>query len=162
MSESRIAMGFLTSAQTHDASRRSAAARAPITSRVLAKMFANKLDRMLAVGAPVSPGSALAVHAARLTSVAERETLARSLRRTVDKAHSRNVSMSSAVPLHVPNILAAEDRIDDITLRLHSPRPVSPRGIARLRVLLADGVGPMYRYGHGDLEGRLGAALAAL
>ncbi len=56
----------------------------------------------------------------------------------------------------------AQDRIDEITLRLHSPRPVTPRGIARLRVLLADGVGPMYRYGTGDLEGRLGAALAAL
>lgn len=35
-------------------------------------------------------------------------------------------------------------------------------GVARLRLLLADGAGPMYRYGRGDLEGRLGAALAAL
>jgi hypothetical protein len=74
----------------------------------------------------------------------------------------RNIRLSSAVPLNVPNIVAAQDRIDEITLRLHSPRPVAPRGVARLRVLLADGVGPMYRYGRGDLEGRLGAALAAL
>jgi hypothetical protein len=162
MSESRLSMGFLTSAQFQDASRRNAMPRAPLSARVRAKLFANKLDRLLAVGAPAPDGSALAVHAARLTSVAEREALARSLRRSVENAHNRNVRLSSAVPLNVPNIVAAEDRIDEITLRLHSPRPVTPRGVARLRVLLSDGVGPMYRYGHGDLEGRLGAALAAL
>jgi hypothetical protein len=162
MSESRMAMGFLTSAQIHDAARGAAPRRAPLRARVLAKLFANRLDRMLAVGAPVHQGSALAVHAGHLTSVDEREAIARSLRRTVDTAHHRNGRASSAVPLNVPNILAAEDRIDAITLRLHSPRPVSVRGIARLRVLLADGVGPLYRFGHGDLEGRLGAALAAL
>jgi hypothetical protein len=64
--------------------------------------------------------------------------------------------------LHPTNIVAAEDLIDAITLRLHSPRPVSPRGMARLRVVLSDGSGPMYRFGRGDLNGRLGAALAAL
>ena len=162
MSESRISMGFLTSAQIPDASRRGAPYRAPLRARATAKLFANRLDRLLAVGAPVTEGSALAVHAARLTSVSEREAIARSLRRSVDQARERNIRLSSAVPLNVPNILAAQYRIDEVTLRLHSPRPVTPRGIARLRVLLADGVGPMYRYGTGDLEGRLGAALAAL
>ena len=62
----------------------------------------------------------------------------------------------------MPNITAAEDVIDQITLRLHSPRPVNARGMARLRLLLSDGDGPVYRFGRGDLEGRLGAALAAL
>lgn len=47
-------------------------------------------------------------------------------------------------------------------LRLHSPRPVTARGMARLRLLLADGGGPLYRFGRGDLEGRLMAAFAAL
>jgi hypothetical protein len=162
MSESRIAMGFLTSAQIQDASRRNGGHRAPLRARLMAKLFANKLDRMLAVGAPLAEGSALTVHAARLTSVDEREAIARALRRSVDTARNRNVRMSSAIPLNVPNIIGAEDRIDEITLRLHSPRPVAARGVARLRVLLADGVGPMYRHGRGDLDGRLGAALAAL
>ena len=49
-----------------------------------------------------------------------------------------------------------------MTLRLQSPRPVSARGMARLRLLLSDGVGPLYQFGRGDLAGRLGAALAAL
>jgi hypothetical protein len=64
--------------------------------------------------------------------------------------------------VHATNIAAAEDLIDRITLRLHSPRPVSARGMARLRRLLSDGGGPLYKYGKGDLGGRLGAALAEL
>jgi hypothetical protein len=34
--------------------------------------------------------------------------------------------------------------------------------MARLRVLLSDGAGPLYMSGRGDLVERLGAALAAL
>ena len=117
---------------------------------------------MLAVGVPAPADSALAVHAARLTSAAEREAIARALRRAVHEARDRHAPVSSRVPLNVPNICAAVDRIDEVTLRLHSPRPVTARGVARLRLLLSDGAGPMYRYGRGDLEGRLGAALAAL
>ena len=69
---------------------------------------------------------------------------------------------SSRIPLHSRNISAAEELIDAITLRLHSPKPVSARGMARLRRVLSDGTGPFYWYGKGDLAGRLGAALAAL
>ncbi len=162
MSESRVSMSFLSSARIRDTSHGDAARRYPLGARLAAKIFATKYDRMLAVGAAVPAGSALAVHAARLTSVGERDAIARSLRRSVADAKNRSASMSSRVPLNIPNIAAAEDRIDQVTLRLHSPRPVTPRGIARLRVLLADGKGPLYRYGRGDLEGRLGAALAAL
>ncbi|WP_327389833.1 hypothetical protein [Mycolicibacterium stellerae] len=162
MTANRISIGFLSSAQVHGAMRRDEAQRAPLGRRVIALLKANKFDRMLAVGVCPPEGSALAIHAARLTSVDEREAIARSLRRVVDDARNRNALVSSRMELNVPNITAAQDRIDEVTLRLHSPRPVTPRGVARLRVLLADGAGPMYRYGRGDLEGRLGAALAAL
>jgi hypothetical protein len=128
----------------------------------MARLLAAKFDRMLAVGVSAPAGSALAVHAERLTSVDEREAIARTLRRSVDDARNPERPVSSRVPLNVPNITAAADRIDQITLRLHSPKPVTSRGVARLRLLLSDGTGPMYRYGCGDLEGRLGAALAAL
>ena len=131
-------------------------------SRLTARLLAGRLDRLLAVGAPAPAGSALAAHEARLTSSAEREAIARSLRATVADARGRGLLLSSRVPLHVPNIAAAEDVIDAVTLRLHSPRPVSARGMARLRQILGDGTGPLYRYGRGDLRGRLGAALAAL
>ena len=162
MSEHRLSLGFLSPAQIHDAIRRDEPRRIPYGTRVMARLLAAKFDRMLAVGVRPAEGSPLAVHADRLTSVDERESIAHSLRRSLDDARNRGAHMSYRVPLNVPNIVAAEDRIDQVTLRLHSPRPVNARGMARLRVLLADGAGPMYLYGRGDLEGRLGAALAAL
>ncbi|MGH3674540.1 MAG: hypothetical protein ACRDU5_02160 [Mycobacterium sp.] len=162
MSGNRISLGFLSTAQIQASVRRDDSPRAPIGARVLARLRAGKFDRMLAVGVPAPAGSALAVHAARLTSTGEREAIARSLRASVRDARDGDAPLSSRVPLNVPNIVAADDVIDAVTLRLHSPRPVSARGMARLRQLMSDGAGPMYRYGRGDLEGRLGAALAAL
>lgn len=162
MSGNRVSLGFLSVAQAHDPVRRVEAPRVPYRTRVMARLHAARYDRMLAVGVAAVEGSPLAVHAARLMSVDERETIARSLRRTLDDARNRMAPASSRIQLNIPNIIAAGDRIDQVTQRLHSPRPVAARGIARLRILLADGAGPMYRYGRGDLEGRLGAAFAAL
>jgi hypothetical protein len=71
-------------------------------------------------------------------------------------------TQSGRVPMHSANIASAKALIDEVTLRLHAPHPVSARGMARLRQLLSDGTGPLYRHGRGDLTGRLGAALAAL
>src|ERR1700754_415539 len=145
-----------------DVRRRSAVPRPSLVARVRARLRAYQLDRQLAVGVPAPAGSALAVHQARLTSVAEREAIAWALRQAVHDSHAGGTWLSSRIPVHPTNIAAAEDLIDAITLRLHSPRPVSARGMARLRVVLSDGCGPMYRFGRGDLSGRLGAALAAL
>lgn len=136
--------------------------RPSVTARMTARLRAGRFDRQLAVGVPAPAGSALAVHVARLTSQAEREAVARSLRQAVRDARAGGTLMSSRIPLNLSNIVAAEELIDAVTLRLHTPRPVNARGMARLRQLLADGTGPMYRFGQGDLSGRLGAALAAL
>jgi hypothetical protein len=162
MTGNRISIGFLSSAHAPGAMRRDGARRGTFGKRMIALLKAHEFDRKLAVGMPVPAGSALAVHAARLTSVDEREAVARSLRSVVDAARNRTGLVSSRIELNVPNINVARERIDQITLRLHSPRPVTSRGVARLRLLLSDGAGPLYRYGRGDLEGRLGAALAAL
>jgi hypothetical protein len=136
--------------------------RPSLVARLTARLRADRLDRLIAVGVPAPAGSAQAAHEVRLVSTAERDALARSLRTAVADARGRGLLMSSRVPLHVPNITAAADMIDAVALRLHSPRPVNARGMARLRQILSDGTGPMYRYGRGDLTGRLGAALAAL
>jgi hypothetical protein len=136
--------------------------RAPLASRLVARLRAGRFDRLIAVGVPAAAGSALAVHEARLTSAAERQAIARTLRLVLRDAQVGGLVLSSRVPVHIPNVKAAEQQIDAVTLRLHSPRPVSARGMARLRQILGDGAGPLYRYGRGDLRGRLGAALAAL
>jgi hypothetical protein len=144
-----------------DTMRGDAATRASLAARITARLRADKFDHLLAVGVPAPAGSALAVHQARLTSTAEREAIAQALRRALCDAHTGAV-FSSRIPVHPRNIAAAEDVIDRITSRLHSPRPVHARGMARLRRVLSDGCGPFYWYGKGDLGGRLGAALAEL
>lgn len=145
----------------YDTTGNDGSVRASVVARVIARLKADKLDQLLAVGVPAQAGSALAAHEARLVSTAEREAIARSLRHALRDAHTGAV-FSSRIPLNARNIEAAEELIDAITLRLHSPRPVSARGMARLRRVLSDGSGPFYWYGKGDLGGRLGAALAAL
>ena len=145
-----------------DVRRQSAAPRPSLVARVTARLRAYGFDRQLAVGVPAPAGSALAVHQARLTSVAERASIAWALRQAVHDVRAGGTPLSARIPVHFNNIAAAEDLIDTITLRLHSPRPVDARGMARLRVVLSDGCGPMYESGRGDLSGRLGAALAAL
>jgi hypothetical protein len=161
MPNNRISPDVLSAAS--GVRRRTAATRRPsLAARVTARLRAYHLDRQLAVGVPAPAGSALAVHQARLTSDAEREAIARTLRQAVHDAHAGLSPFSSRIPLHPTNIAAAQDLIDAITLRLHSPRSVSARGMARVRLVLSDGCGPMYRFGRGDLSGRLGAALAEL
>lgn len=66
-------------------------------------------------------GSALAVHAARLTSVAERQAVARALRRAVRDAKDTRPTQSGRVPMHRANIASAQALIDEVTLRLLRP-----------------------------------------
>ena len=160
MTDNKITTGMMPKLRTHDAFNEPASA--SMRSRIVAHLRAGHFDRILAVGAPPHPDSALAVHAVRLTSRAEREAVARALRRAADDAGHPTATLTLRVPLHWSNVAAASELIDAVTLRLHSPRPVGVRGMARLRVLLSDGAGPLYRYGRGDLIGRLGAALAEL
>jgi hypothetical protein len=160
MTDNEISRDVLST--THDAMRSDAAVRASLSARINARLRAAKFDHLLAVGVPAPAGSALAVHHARLTSAAEREAVARSLRQAVYQARVGAAPLSPRIPVQANNIAEAEELIDKITLRLHAPRTVSARGMARLRRLLSDGGGPLYRYGRGDLAGRLGAALAEL
>ena len=136
--------------------------RPSVRARMTARLRARRFDRALAVGVPAPAGSALAAHAARLTSVTERQAVARALHRAVPDAKDTRATRSGRVPLHRANIASAQALIDQVRLRLHVPHPVGARGMARLRQLLSDGTGPLYRHGSGDLAARLGAALAAL
>ena len=162
MNDNHIRADNATTASRPDTARRGHT-RPSIRACVTARLRAARLDRALAVGVPAPAGSALAVHAARLTAVAERHAVAQALRRAVHDANDDpRATRSGRVPMHRANIAAAQALIDEVTRRLHAPHPVSPRGMARLRQLLSDGAGPLYRHGRGDLAGRLSAALAAL
>src|SRR5258705_977877 len=78
--------------------RRTTAPRPSLAARVRARLRAYQLDRQLAVGVPAPAGSALAVHQARLTSVAEREGISRALRLSVTDARPGATLRSSRGP----------------------------------------------------------------
>ena len=161
MNDNHICADDASTAGRPDTARRGHT-RPSIRACLTARLRAARFDRALAVGVPAPAGSALAAHAARLSSGAERHAVARALRRAVRDAKDTRATQSARVPMHRANIASAEALIDEVRLRLHMPHPVSARGMARLRQLLSDGTGPLYRYGRGDLAGRLGAVLAAL
>lgn len=134
--------------------------RAPLKTRIHARVFASRLDDELVRGAEVEPGSALAVHAARLSRQKERAALADALRRLL---WPRFVSPGSVVVrVDRAAVEAARDHVHDVLLRLHAPRPVRAPGVARLRMLMADGTGPFYVHGRGDLTAGLKAVLAEM
>jgi hypothetical protein len=135
---------------------------ATLTARVRARLLAGRLDREAEVGLVPLPGSSLAVHLARLASIEEREALARTLRQALEEVRPERRTFSPRVAVNPERLAACRGVIDDITLLLHSPRPVRARGMARLRILLSDGTGPLYRNGHGSLAAALRGVLAAL
>jgi hypothetical protein len=135
---------------------------AALSSRLKARLFAGRLDREVEVGIVPLPGSSLAVHIARLTSVEEREALSRTMREALSELRRDRRGFSPRIPVHPERLASCRGVIDDITLLLHSPRPVRARGMARLRLLLSDGTGPLYHSGRGSLAAELRGVLAAL
>ena len=141
---------------------RSTAGTGSLTARLTARVCAGRYDDQLSLGFAGKTGSPRSIHAARLKSESERQKIARTLSRFITDAHAGRVWLTARVPVHAANIRASEATIGEVIERLLSPRPVDARGVARLRSLLADGAGPLYLSGVGDLEGRLRAAAAAL
>ena len=130
-------------------------------TRMIAELFATRFDKQLVAGVAPEPGSVLAAHVARLASADERRKLAEALHHSVCETHSRRTRMS-AIPVNRTGVAAAVGLIDQVALHLLGPRPVSARGVARLRLLLSDGGGPMYWSRGGDLGAELRAVLAQL
>ncbi|MCV7226277.1 hypothetical protein H7J73_09580 [Mycolicibacterium komossense] len=137
--------------------------RIPWSARLAAHMFARRYDRQVENRVPAMPGSALAVHTARLTGMREREELARALRAVLDSGREpRGGALPSRGALQCARLAAAEDIAGQVTLRLHAPQPVRARGIARLRLLLGDSAGPLYYSERGSVAAELRGVLAAL
>lgn len=128
---------------------------ATLSSRVRARVMAGQLDQRIETGgrgAPIPTDSPLALHMARITSRSEREQLAAALLR--GPAWTASPCAASRC--------AATDLIDELTRQLRGPLPVRARGMARLRMLLADRRGPFYRIGPASLTAALRGVLAAL
>jgi hypothetical protein len=126
------------------------------------RLRAAALDRALAAGTSPESSVALAVHAKHLHDGAQRSVLARSLRRV---GVSSEAPMAERVhaPLDREAIRRARGELDALAARLASSEPLDVRGVARVRTLLADGTGPLYRQQEpGRLRRELLATLAWL
>lgn len=143
--------------------RRSAEhAAAGLVARTAARVLARRLDRQLEAGARPVEGTALAAHHQRLTSRRERTDLAWALTLVIrDAAEGRDL-LNPRAPVHADSVRHASDVIEQVRRRLNGRRDIRARGAARLRLLLADGRGPLYRRGSGSLSAAMRGVLAAL
>jgi hypothetical protein len=132
-----------------------------LRDRLRARLRAVALDRELADGAAPEASVALALHAARVYGPSQRQLLADSLTRL------SNVSDSTSARLRVPvdreAVRRARMELEAVADRLTADAPVSVRGVARVRLLIADGTGPLYRGARPEqLRRELRSTLAAL
>lgn len=65
-----------------------------------------------------------------------------SLQRSLDDARSHGGYLR--VPVSRAQVLEAESELSLLAQRLSAPGPVAARGVALVRALLGDGVGPLY------------------
>lgn len=133
-----------------------------LVAKMYAAVCARRLDRKADAGVLVRPASMLAAHTARLTSRRERTELASVLRAMLDQPGSQRPILSARVPVDRENIAEGRSLILTIIERLESRAPVRPRGVARLRLLIGDGAGPLYTSLRGRLPAPLRGVLAAL
>jgi hypothetical protein len=112
--------------------------------RVTARLRAGALDAALVAGTSPEASVPLALHAEHLCAPGQRRLLARSLRRLVAVAEAPALGRR-AVPVNRDAVRRARNDLEFLAERLTSGGPVDVRGVARLRALLSDGTGPLYR-----------------
>jgi hypothetical protein len=130
-------------------------ARQRVSDRVRARLSARALDRALAQGVSPDASPTLGLRARALSEPAVRGELGQQLRRIVTQAH-QPISLGTRVHPRRAPVLAAEDDLRLLAGRLQSSQRARVAGIAKVRVLLTDGSGPLY-YRHSDQD--LGTAI---
>jgi hypothetical protein len=136
--------------------------RVRVRDRLVARIRRPALDRELAAGASPESSVALAVHARYLCRPEQRRLLARSLTE-IGAASGAPPARRLHAPLALHAVARAGAELDAVVDRLAAADPVHVSGVARIRELLADGTGPLYRERRpGQLRAELLAALRAM
>lgn len=118
--------------------------RVRVRERLVARLRASALDAALISGASPESSVPLAVHAEHVSAPSERRALACSLRRIVAAAETAT-PRPRAAPVDREAVRRLRAGIESLADRLASDEPVNIRGVARIRTLLSDGSGPLYR-----------------
>jgi hypothetical protein len=143
---------------------RSARDDVPLWSRMWASVFAARYDQQVEQGLRVEAGTPLAAHHARLSSIRERQDLAASLTCLMSDAGliRGTAGTRTRVPIRSEVVRSSAPVVADVLAKIAGPLPVRARGVARLRILLSDGRGPVYRPGSGSLAAAMRGVLAAM
>ncbi len=113
-----------------------------LRNRVAARVHTRELDRELAEGTSPESSVSLALHAARLYRPRHRAGLAHAVRRL---AQLTECPARLKVPVSLRAVGQVADELEAVASRLDAPGPLDVRGVAKVRSLLADGTGPLYR-----------------
>jgi hypothetical protein len=133
-----------------------------LIDRFMARYRASALDSQLADGAEPESGVWLAWRARLLVNPSQTHRLAKALRWLLMTCEA-----SPRVPVRAPvrrdAVRLARGELLTLADRLVEPGPLGVQGVARARVLLRNGAGPLYAAGtEKDLGAELRAATAAL
>jgi hypothetical protein len=130
--------------------------------RLVARLRTYHLDRRLAAGVPPERSAALSLRAARLIDPGVGADIARRLQTIVAEADGRLLPRAR-VAARRRAVFEAADALDALARRLAGPEPCAVRGVALARLLLVEGVGPLYSGRSGeDLGAAVRRARAAL
>jgi hypothetical protein len=139
------------------------APRPRLRDRLAARLGAGHLDGALARGVDPEEDPALALRARRLLAPRTRAALGRHVQDVLGDAQGRDGAVITRIRPRRAAVLEAADELDAVAQRLLEPRPVSARGVARVRLLLTDGCSPLYFPAAGEtLCAAVAAALSGL
>ncbi len=114
-----------------------------LRDRLDAHLHADRLERELADGASPEASLGLALRAQALTTTRSRRALAVGLTRVLAEASAPTVASMMRVPLNRAGVLAAAEELDQLRARLLAGGPLAAAGIARTKILLTVGNGPL-------------------
>ena len=119
-----------------------------------ARLHGRALDRELASGVTSWRSRRHANRSLQLTSRRRRDGLAATLQSTLSDAGSGRLALYTCViaPCR-PSVIGCAGQLSELAARLRDPEPVNAEGMARLELLLSDGIGPLYTPNRlGDLQ----------
>lgn len=137
--------------------------RTGLRQRLAVRFHAARLDRDIAAGASPDATPELALRAQALVRTSVRHDLANSVQRIVDSSTRPTAFPRPRVPLCGDRVADARQELQHLIEQLRTPGPVTAQGVARARVLLSDGSGPLYHRGSpDDLRARVHLTVEAL
>lgn len=114
-----------------------------LLDRLWARLRARRLDRDLARGVPAHGSPALSWRAQMLTRPSVTHELGAQLRALASEAHDPGRALLRIADAP-ERLVSVEADLRRLASRLDSARPSHPSGVAKVRLLLTDGTGPLY------------------